>query len=396
MNKPLDGSEEIGFTYSLKILWKRKIFILAATLLVTVISLIYWLSVPRVYESESYIRAYYPHELNTSVKSKNDFNGSRLEFRLYKMWSGDIIKRLNKKNFLLFLKANKVQDDPDKNLATREKQRLFIEVIPSFVYKNIRNRQEERKNFVTEFRLIVSAGDAQAAVTINRLLREFVAAYIINDRIIEHFKKELGENNLRIKNNTGFLRNLERALEKRKQRRILLLKTNRRFAPLDNLDKSVGVVERLEKFRTPMQRLMELEINIANTEHKITETKQTLEILRLKKELYAACREMMEEDDAIFRSNLLAHAIMMLADFRKQHSQSKIDSRDVIQNIDSFLYEYQIYRDNTFKFSLEPTSPAVLRYPKTWWNVLLAFVLSLLMFSMAAFIMESWHRVRIA
>lgn len=385
---------EIDLIQMIRIIWKRKWFIILSTVLVTGISAVVSLVLPEVYVSRGFLNAYWPYrdvkveevklgkvELN-EVGYKIEMAESKKKIEL--LQQNQLFDRFLRKNINKLGLDNEFISDLD--VDTKENIRVM------YAYKTGQKQLENKRNFVVGFELECQASTPGDARTLILMLREFISRVIINNEIIEYININLNWEKYKITRNRNRIIALMYELEKLLEREKVMQGLSKEFPILNNPSQTVVVGNEGKHYLSPLQLLAATKIEIAEIKEDLDRIKRESSISTYQVGLLQKFSNLLKDDPEVLINIDLIDKIS--ASFSKS-LKNKNPEDELFQIAKNDIEEKLSYFDQLYSYVLrliaDPALPRYPDFPQKKIIVAAAFVIALLLFTFLAFVIETYR-----
>lgn len=416
----------------LQVLFKRKVLIISGVIVVTVLSLILSLTLPKVYRSEGFFQFSDP-----SKESQNPL--FTVASQLLESSRMVMLSQLKDQGLLTMLKDLNIElDQPEhfhvvtiqhfkkyasaygnyqdflryvshiKELEPVEYEKLKSQIrtagqftnLAREIYalsrddlKNVGQTLLQEKNYVVGVELFMEGDTPKTAQRYLRVLGQFIGYSILSEKLNEYASGSLNESSMLMTRYDNYIIDNQAALERLKQKRDQLQALYKKYPAAGKQDNRQVV-----DLGDDGQHYLSLTTQIIGVESRIIAVQQLLEQFQLEREktlLYTAffsqLKDTLDEGKKALLPPLKVFEQTMDTFFTRQNLDSPV-IRAVKNSLAVDLKRFDILAHKTLQFVSPPTLPGIPEWPRKSIFVAFGFIISLLIFCALAMALEFWKR----
>lgn len=417
--KKNNRQDEIDLTFLLKVVLKRKIPIILGTVLITVISIIISLIVPKVYESNGFLilSQQKPFSLPTETRSlPKELTAARKDSLQSPEESGITLVPRYKSYFQNFSKADNfwlfLQNSPefqkrdDKTIIKKRFKDInpedFISIFsPVYAYSKkdmevLAQINKDIINYVVGIRIKIESSHPEQAQYLVNNFGGYIRNSMLNQELTNYINTSLKEAK------TSFKEYEIDIIENKFNLRQLQIKKKDIEAILKNYPDSKNIelrqVVSVEKggniYLSPITQIVGIESLIAELNRTLERQKREKEIEKIKIDFFNQAKKLTEKLDVKKESKLLIK-IRTLKETEFQKKDKQLDKvKQVFNELTNTFENYHNKYYEKIRFSSVPEIPEKHIKPKKRMIVILTFCLAFLFWILLAFVMEWWENNR--
>jgi len=387
---------EFDLIGAIMVLWRNKNVIIFGTFIITVISIITVLFLPRTYYSSGFLNTYWPYRdiKEKSVKLKKETVGE-IGYKINLVESKNIIALVNDDDKVSgFINSNK------KKLNVKGHDEYLLRIVenkliePVYAYKRLKKKQDNKNNFIVGFNIKSFGRTPKKAQRNVVILKKYISCVIINKELYEYASINLNWENNKVLNYKNQILKLKFKLNEMTYKEKELSKIVKQFSIL-NKNNNVILSNKNEKdiFMSPLQVQAQLKIGIIETLQKIKKTNWLNKISDNKILLLEKFSELLKKDGNVSVDLDLIEKLKKI--FIKYIDSYKTKSKSVdiaINDVKEKLSYFEQLKDHVFRFTAEPFIPKSAYSPRRTLIVVTTAILSFLLLSLLIILLDNWKK----
>jgi len=396
VEREIFNQEDIDLIKIIKVLWKRKLFILIGVFVFTFFSIVISLMMPEVYRSEGVYNL-------SCLKEKVDKKGkelmeSKVKIQQYKRYSNIFY---NSSNFTKYLKNAdpEISKEEKKNIIMKLKKsginmRKSINPIYAFSKKDLDKLGRLNRNFtnyVIGTKLEFEHKNPKFARKIVYNMGNFLRDCIIIEELKDYIENSLSESKSELKQYENDLLENKFELTQLKNKKKQLEKILKKYPDSGGIENRqvVSIEKGGERYLPPIVQLVGVESSITDMDIDINKLNREKEIERIKYEFFIEAENLLEKNDS--GEILFNNIISLKEEFFKKRDLTKDTVNQVFNLLTINIEYYSNFFKRAFYFSSELNLPEKSIKPKKKVIVILSFFVAVFVFIFLAFVIEWWE-----
>jgi hypothetical protein len=364
--------EMVSANHVIRILWRRKALIIFGTLMLTVLSIIISLLLPRVYQSYAVI---------SFATGNTEAALSRgLEIPVYNNYSNTIKSVGLLKKFLDLKQYNEIW-----NVFPR-----YIEenITPLYGYDK-KERIKSTENFILGIKVSALGPTPPIAQERCQLLGEFVRTTILNLRIGHYLERARISQETKIIENRRKIDNTRQFIAELKEKEELITSKLLKIQGITPNRQLVTVTDQTAKYLSPQQQLVAIKIDIKDHELAIRRYSREIKSSEIFLEYMKSISGLIgSRRDYLVNESLLKE---LFHEKEKFFAGKKGEGYlDAFYRITKILVRFDKIDSIVYKFIAVPSLPLAASSPPRKLIVAITFILAFLVMVFVSFILEWW------